>query len=186
MRSKYRYLDSAAEDRLERRAKRQKGWGIGLSIFFGLAVIFALTADKDEPIADDLGFYLGCLVPGLALLVWSFFTKSKLTAARRYAELFGADRDGFVELRELTRATGLSEQKLLVRLDRLFNAGLFCFCTLQRGGARPGVLLSDARVSDEAVGFVNVKCASCGGTSRIRAGTVGKCEYCGSPIRPEL
>lgn len=184
--SKYRYLDPDAERRLERRAKLQKGWGLGLTIFFGLAVIFSLTAEKDEPIADDLGFYLGCTLPSVALLLWGLYTKRRLAAARRWAERFGTDRDGFVSLRELAQASGLSEQKAVSRLDRLFNAGLFRFCTFQRGGDRPGVILSDARLSDEAVGFVNVKCASCGGTSRIRAGTVGKCEYCGSPLRPEL
>ena len=178
-----RYLNAEAERKLARRAKLQTGWGWGLSIFFALAVILSLTAEEGEQIGKDLFFYVGCLVPAAALLLLGFRSKGRLAAARRYAACFSADRDGFVDLRELARATGLPEQTALQRLDRLFNAGLFASCTLQRGGDRPGVALQDPKFSPDAIGYVNVKCASCGGTTRIRAGAVGKCDYCGSPVR---
>ena len=70
---------------------------------------------------------------------------------------------------------GKATAQILSELERLVEKGYLCNCSLQKTG-QPCVLLSDGS------GFVNVVCDICGGTTRIRAGSSGKCEYCGKAL----
>ena len=51
------------------------------------------------------------------------------------------------------------------------------------GIANEGAVAYNALDDDTlGAGFVEVKCPNCGGTSRIRAETYGKCSYCGESL----
>ena len=168
---------------LERKKKRQLIWGLILTLFFASGIILAVV-DHEEDLLDNLGFYAFCLIPSALLLYFAIRNGRRIASVHRYNAIFEQDRDGFVSIDELTQALGMPAQKMMKELEDLFRAGLFQNCTLQRE-VNPGVVLTDAVSASAGVrslGFVNVKCASCGGTSRIRAGTVGVCEYCGSPL----
>ena len=69
--------------------------------------------------------------------------------------------------------------KILSELEKLFEKGVFCDCTLQKQGM-PCVILSGRENSKTS--FVYIVCEKCNGTTRIRAGSSGKCEYCGNAI----
>ena len=181
-----RFLSNKGLIKIGARKKSQKIAGWILTLFFGFAVVAALTAKADEQsLRDGLGVYIGGLIPSAFLLFCGYRNAARLTAAERFADLFAADQDGHVTVEELSKATGKPGMKVMAQLSKLFNLGLFQNCTLQKGGDKPGVVISDAQIDRSVVGFVNVKCPNCTGTTRIRYGTVGKCDWCGSPIRGE-
>ena len=76
---------------------------------------------------------------------------------------------------------GKATAQILSELERLLEKGYLCNCSLQKTG-QPCVLLSDGRADIDGSGFVNVVCDICGGTTRLRAGSSGKCEYCGKAL----
>ena len=179
-----RYLSPEAVGRLARKKKRQQIWGWVLTIFFALSVVLSLTEKENQTIINGLPLYAACLAASAFLLWCSFRSAARLAQAQRYGSLFAQDRNGVVTAAELARANGLPEFKARAQLEKLFRLGLFQNCALETGGELR-VVLSDASFETKRAGFVNVRCASCGGTSRIRADTVGVCEYCGSPIKAE-
>lgn len=108
--------------------------------------------------------------------------KGETAAARRYEKIFGNDVDGTVTAEELSSKTGKPSFKIFSELEVLFRKGYFQNCNLQLGG-NPCVKINNALDDDTlGAGFVEVKCPNCGGTSRIRAGTYGKCSYCGESL----
>lgn len=180
-----RYLAADAVRRLANRSRLQQRWGWILTVFFALSVILSLTEQEDRTLREGLPFYAACLAASAFLLWRGYANAALLSRARRFGAIFAQDRNGTVTAEELTRLSGLSGGKLSAQLSALFKRGLFQDCTLRQDGGAPCVLLSDAVLQTRSTGFVNVRCASCGGTSRIRADTVGVCEYCGGPIRAE-
>lgn len=103
-----------------------------------------------------------------------------IEAANRYNAIFICDSDGIVTISELTKQTGKDPAGIIGEIDKLLNKGYLCGCTLKKEG-QPCVVLSDGK-ADES-GFVTVKCPACGGTTRIRTGSNGKCEYCGGELK---
>ena len=181
------YLDPVTVDRLDRRKRKQKGWGIGLTIFSLLGVYWSLTAKEGEAMYGDLPFYLGWLAASLIPLVLGIRNQLLLTTVLRCNAVFETDLSGVVGMGELQRQTRQSEGLLLARLHRAFDKGVFVNCSLDYSGERPCVKLAEETMEQRRLerSFLHVKCACCGGTSRLRRGTVGKCDYCGSPIRGE-
>ena len=86
-----------------------------------------------------------------------------------------------VTAEELCAQTGKSQDAVFKELETLFQKGFFQNCGLRRGGV-PCVIIADAMNGESGVGFADVTCASCGATTRMRAGSRGHCPYCGKPI----
>ena len=180
---KNRYLDGAKIFRLRGRAKAQRIAGWCILIFMALGIIGFLSDGEFETVRDSLAFYLLFIALGGWLLYLGIRNRRNAEAAERFAAIFLGDKDGVVTLEELCRAVNLPSGKVLAMLNQLTRASLFQNCVLQSGGNCPCVVLSDAQLDTRHAGFVNVQCPNCSGTTRIRFGTVGTCEYCGSPIR---
>ena len=181
-----RYLVSSRILKLKARGKVQRivGWcASGFFLIGGTGVL--IENKKPEDFTQNLIIYLCFLAISLCVLYFGLKNQSLITAANRYASLFAADRDGTATLKELSDKTAKPEDKVRRELDKLFNLGVFQNCSLEKGGEQPGVVLSDVQLDRSAVGFITVKCPNCTGTTRIRFGTVGKCDWCGSPIRGE-
>ena len=185
-----RYVVDAVVAKLEKKKKRDLIWGIVLIGFFVSGIVIGLgDGSESENLKDNIGFYTVCLLLSCLPLYFGIRANYKLNLIHRYSVIFDADRDGYVHLDELVQHTGRPASKILKELEFIFKEGAFQNCTLSSGGSDPGVILTDASIGEgetRAIGFVNVKCANCGGTSRIRANTVGVCEYCGSPIRADF
>ncbi|WP_394265874.1 hypothetical protein [Anaerotignum sp.] len=151
---------------------------VGPILFFLIAVLEGIFGN-DPVLRDSLMTSLVIEMLFVLMLLVALRYERKLSLVRRYNQIFMCDRDGVVTMKELSRQMGKPEEKILSELKWLFKHSLFCDCTLQVGG-EPCVILSGESGSRSS--FVNVICDKCTGTTRLRAGTSGKCDYCGSAI----
>lgn len=154
-----------------------------LTAFFGFGVVAGLMGD--ETLRQHLVMYTVFLIPSVLLFLRGFRIAHWNNLARRYDIIFAGDRDGFVSMEELIRQTGKPDPKIIRELNRLFDKGYFTDCTLEIVG-NPGVRIQDAEIGVRGRGFLEVVCPSCGGISRLRAGTYGTCSFCGSPMQGKL
>ena len=150
--------------------------------FFTAVFLFGIISGVtgyNEKLRDNLITNIVMIIPSALLLLNGI--KNGTTAARayRYNSIFMCDTDGTVTINELSKQSGKPPFKVLSELVKLFEKGVFCECTLQKQGS-PCVILSGREGSK--TGFVNVVCEKCNGTTRIRVGSSGKCEYCGNAI----
>lgn len=150
-----------------------------LTSFLAFGIIGGIAGEGE--LRGGIPVYLVFLIPSLMILYRGYDAGRQIGAARRYESIFAADKDGIVTADELVRQTGKSPSRISKELERLFQAGYFYDCTLQQGGELC-VLISEANTDERGIGFVMVKCKSCGGSTRIRAGSRGICQFCGSAI----
>ena len=168
-------------------AAAQRGKSKFLMIFgavFGFIWAFGAVGGiaNYKDLREGLPLYILMLIPHVWMF-WRGIVAGRLAdAATQYESIFTTDRDGIVTMDELTKQRGKSPEAILKELDEIFKKGYFNNCTLQKGQNPCVIIRGAARDDERGIGFVEVKCESCGGTTRIRAGSSGKCDYCGSPI----
>lgn len=172
------YISNDVLGRLSFKKNIQVVVGGFFTTFFVLGIIGGLMKD-DQVFWDGLISGIIILLPFVLLFLSGIRNSRKIGLARRYNLIFMCDGDGTVTVHELANQIGKPSVKVLSQLEWLFRKGVFCDCTLQQGG-EPCVILSGRTGSKTS--FVNVLCEKCNGTTRLRAGTFGKCEYCGSAI----
>ena len=172
------YISNDVFGRLSFKKNIQVVVGGFFTTFFVLGIIGGLMKD-DQVFWDGLISGIIILLPFVLLFLSGIRNSRKIGLARRYNLIFMCDGDGTVTVHELANQIGKPSVKVLSQLEWLFRKGVFCDCTLQQGG-EPCVILSGRTGSKTS--FVNVVCEKCNGTTRLRAGTFGKCEYCGSAI----
>ena len=151
-----------------------------LTVLFATSVLMAILDSGDE-LRQNLIVYVALLIPSVLLLYKGMKDGALTDLANRYNSIFECDRDGVVTISELTKQMGKATPKILSELERLLEKGYLCNCSLQKTG-QPCIILSNGRADIDGSGFVNVVCDICGGTTRIRAGSSGKCEYCGKAL----
>ena len=154
-----------------------------LTAIFAFGVIGGLIRYTDA-LRQYLPVYIVFLIPSVYLLSRGFLIQKQINAARQYETVFSADRDGLVTVREIAELTGKQEADVMKELNKLFQNKYFHDCSLQHNGTA-GVILPDAAKGDQGAGFVTVRCDNCGASTRLRAGSIGRCQYCGAPIKGE-
>ena len=182
---KYNYLSPIFESQ----RKKSKGFIVAGSIIAGLyafGTIYSLVMpmpamSKNLEYRDFAPIFAAMIIPGLVLLCIGLVMSRKVNVALRYETILSGDKNGIVEIRELTGQTGKSQDEVLRELEILFRKGFFQGCTLQLEG-NPAIIINDAMVGETGAGFAEVRCPKCGGATRIRAGSRGQCSYCHSPI----
>lgn len=150
--------------------------------FFTAVFLFGIISGVtgyNENLRDNLITNVVMIVPSALLLLNGIKNGRMAARAYRYNSIFMCDVDGTVTINELVNQSGKPPFKVISELEKLFEKGVFCECTLQKQGS-PCVILSGREGSK--TGFVNIVCEKCNGTTRIRAGSSGKCEYCGNAI----
>ena len=172
------YISKIAIARLTLKKHIQMIIGGFFTAVFLFGIISGVTG-YNEKLRDNLITNIVMLVPSALLLINGIKNGRMAGRAYRYNSIFMCDIDGTVTIEELARQAGKMPFKVLSELEKLFEKGVFRDCTLQKQGL-PCVLLSGRENSKTS--FVNVVCEKCNGTTRIRAGTSGKCEYCGNAI----
>lgn len=148
------------------------------TVFFVLSVAMAIA--NVDGLRDGLIVYVFLLIPS-ALLWYKGIKGKRLTnRANYYNSIFVCSQDKMIPISELTKQTGKNTPTVIAELEQLLDKGYLCGCTLQRE-SQPCVILSDG----DSIGaeFVVVQCEACGGTTRLRAGSTGKCEYCGRNLK---
>lgn len=168
------YIVSIALGKLEFKKNIQIGIGGFLAATTVFGTILNIMEAKGTLKADILTV-LVCSIP----LILGIRNGHKASLVRRYDAIFMHDNDGTVTINELAKQTGKPTHKIIKELEYLFGKGMFRDCTLQTGGI-PCVILMGREGSRTK--FIEVVCENCGGVTRIRAGTTGKCEYCGKAI----
>ena len=176
----YRYLSEERLVEMEKQKKRSLRWGIGLLIFFLLALAGGLTGDEGFDAGTVILTVLG-IGGGAWLTVKGLLAGRQTEAAKGYERLFSNDRDGVVTLSELARQTGKAPDAVLQELSALFQKNFFRGCVFYRDG-EPRVVIGDAMIHERGVGFVSVSCPKCGAVSRVRAGSRSFCQFCGAPL----
>ena len=182
---KYNYLSPIFESQ----RKKSKGFIIAGSVIAGLysfATIYGLVLPMPEmrkEIEYDLfaPIFAVMIIPGLVLLCIGLAMSRKVNAALRYETILSGDKNGIVEIREITAQTGKSQPAICKELETFFRKGYFQGCTLQLEGT-PAIIINDAMVGEVGTGFAEVRCPKCGGATRIRAGSRGQCAFCHAPI----
>lgn len=150
--------------------------------FFTAVFLFGIISGVtgyNENLRDNLITNVVMIVPSALLLLNGIKNGRMAARAYRYNSIFMCDVDGTVTINEIANQSGKPPFKVISELEKLFEKGVFCDCTLQKQGS-PCVILSGREGSK--TGFVNIVCEKCNGTTRIRAGSSGKCEYCGNAI----
>lgn len=153
--------------------------GTILTILFATSIVMAATG-YDLELRKNLIVYVLLFIPS-ALMMYSGIKAGKIcNLANSYSNIFECDEDGVVTIDELNKQTGKPKHIIISELDMLLSNNYLCSCTLERKG-RVRVILSNGDIEAED-GFVNVVCDVCKGTTRIRAGRSGVCQYCGSSL----
>ncbi len=172
------YISKIAIARLTLKKHIQMIIGGFFTAVFLFGIISGVTG-YNEKLRDNLITNIVMLVPSALLLINGIKNGRMAGRAYRYNSIFMCDIDGTVTIEELARQAGKMPFKVLSELEKLFEKGVFRDCTLQKQGL-PCVILSGRENSKTS--FVNVVCEKCNGTTRIRTGSYGKCEYCGNAI----
>ena len=172
------YISKMAIARLTLKKHIQMIIGGFFTAVFLFGIISGVTG-YNEKLRDNLITNIVMIVPSALLLINGIKNGRMAGRAYRYNSIFMCDIDGTVTIEELARQAGKMPFKVLSELEKLFEKGVFRDCTLQKQGL-PCVILSGRENSKTS--FVNVVCEKCNGTTRIRAGSSGKCEYCGNAI----
>ena len=172
------YISRVAIARLTLKKHIQMIIGGFFTAVFLFGIISGVTG-YNEKLRDNLITNVVMIVPSALLLLNGIKNGRMAARAYRYNSIFMCDVDGTVTINELANQSGKPPFKVISELEKLFEKGVFCDCTLQKQGM-PCVMLSGKEGSK--TGFVNVVCEKCNGTTRIRVGSSGKCEYCGNAI----
>lgn len=172
------YISAAAIARLTLKKHIQMIIGGFFTAVFLFGIISGVTG-YNEKLRDNLITNIVMLVPSALLLLNGIKNGIRANLARRYDSIFMCDQDGTVTIEEISKQMGKPSYKALSELEWFFGKGVFRDCTLQKQGA-PCVFLFGR--ANSKTSFVNVVCEKCNGTTRIRAGSSGKCEYCGNAI----
>ena len=172
------YISAVAIARLTLKKHIQMIIGGFFTAVFLFGIISGVTG-YNEKLRDNLITNIVMLVPSALMFINGIKNGIRANLARRYDSIFMCDQDGTVTIEEISKQMGKPSYKALSELEWFFGKGVFRDCTLQKQGS-PCVLLSGRENSKTS--FVNVVCEKCNGTTRIRAGSSGKCEYCGNAI----
>ena len=172
------YISRVAIARLTLKKHIQMIIGGFFTAVFLFGIISGVTG-YNEKLRENLITNIVMLVPSALLLLNGIKNGRMAGLAYRYNSIFMCDTDGTVTIDELAKQSGKPPFKVLSELEKLFQKGVFCECTLQKQGA-PCVILSGREGSKTS--FVDIVCEKCNGTTRIRVGSSGKCAYCGNAI----
>lgn len=160
----------------------KKNLQLGISGFFLVIVVLGVIGSftvGERINSENIPGYLGILIPSLFAFWLGLKNRNKIKLVYQYNSIFLHDFDGTVTIKEIEKITGKPSHKILSELEYLFQKRLFRDCMLQTAGI-PCVILMGREGS--VTSFVEVVCDRCNGTTRLRAGSIGKCEYCGNRI----
>ena len=179
MSAKKTYLNQELIRKTRSKAKFQMIFGISLLCFhsLGFLCVYEGTLPKMYiPLTVTL------LVPFIYLIWCAAIHYSFISKAEAYDKIFIKDKDGIITASEMGNVLNKEYFDIFVELEKIFRRGYFVNCTLQQG-RNPSVIINNAQVGDpKGVGFMQMICPKCGASTRIRANSRGKCEYCGSTI----
>lgn len=180
------YLDENLITKTEKTIKVQLILG-GFMVFGSLGVIldsvFNLGITEEKVALKLLPIYVVILLAFAYVLFRGIQNSMLVSAARTYSKIFLEDKDGIVTQEELCNGRHKESYAVKKELETLFKRLFLIKCSLSSDGNRFSVVLQNANVTENrGFDFIVVKCESCGASSRVRQGSSGRCDYCGSAI----
>ncbi|WP_026478758.1 hypothetical protein [Alkaliphilus transvaalensis] len=159
--------------------KSAKNVGIGFLIFYGLTVLTSMgSIFTYDGFKDIIFFTFIALIPGLYL----FFAGNKLSSRnklyREYIRLI--DDVGVNSIKNIGNTVNKTTENVKDDLRSMINLGFLWNHFIDDDH---GLIVNKnaiKRNSEEAVTIerINVKCDSCGATSKIIKGIATECQYC--------
>lgn len=174
------YLSKKTLAKAEIKTHFFKIFGTMLTVLSIVGLILSVTG-YNQDFKENMVIYILILAPSLLMLCSGIRTGKIKDLADCYNNIFECDEDGVVTIDELKRQTGKQEHEIVSEIDMLLKKNYLCCCTLERKG-RVSVILSNGGDGADS-GFVNAVCSVCGGTTRVRAGKGGVCQYCGRSLK---
>ena len=164
-------------------------------LFTGFFII-CLDTLLTEGLLREAGAVVAFLTPVWICVPFMLRMRTNLHLAKVYAKYFAESPKAFVPLEDLALLRNRSSEKVRKELEKLFKNKYFAECSLR---SEPyGVFLANKmrrvpvvvqpRVVAPVVKpvLIGATCPHCGGTTRIYAGSIGTCDYCGSSIVGKL
>lgn len=166
--------------------------GIFLLIIFGLSAIGTII---ESPL--DFPFLLFCLAMD-ALGVWLIeLSKRKKKLRDEFAKYVAVISTGSRYIPEIASAVGKPEGIVKNNLQLMIENKFFTSAFIDRNtnyivignsqtAKTPQPNNTNPNIAtNQQPEMVTIKCGGCGGMNAIEKGSVGECEYCGSPIKGE-
>lgn len=161
------------------------GWPV--TLFFGFIVIAALFTINDEGAVYALIFSLICLFIGIVLIIYGKRTKDRIRRFKRYIDIISNQNETNIDniagiisqpvdfvMRDIQ---SMIFKKFFVGAYLDVNAHVIEFKKLANN-----VPVQAPQNNAAQLEMLTVVCNGCGACNQIVKGSVGECEYCGSPI----
>ena len=163
---------------------------IHIFAFMGAFIFLGVTFDGgpfDDPI-PMISMFLICAGVCIFLIVMYWRRFIQIGTVIRLNNLFMADEDGYVPLKDLCSEMGIPEYKLLNKVQTLLRKGYLI--NLNYNATEKVFLLSDKvgkpgrqiQGAPENKPFIGIHCPGCAASLKIRANTKGNCPYCGREL----
>ncbi len=169
------------------------GWvqlisGISLSVFFGLFTAFCIgqivTGDT-----SDMGVFLMFLfltIVGVILFLLAKRNMKLINEFKKYVSVISVER--IDSINKLAATVGESPEIVRKNLEKMIKRNYFVNAYINYENetlviANANVLNFDLKQVINEGEYNICNCKRCGAVSKIKAGAVAKCDYCGSPIK---
>lgn len=159
--------------------------GIIMTILFGLPAIACIGDKKTKAGVIFIMFILAAL--GVLLIVFSRKRKKLINDFKIYVQRVSVDPTGSIS--NLAAGLGTSQDVVKNNLNMMIKKRYFSNAYIDTENNRvvfPIVLEQQRTNAQEAnqsnIDYITVTCRSCGGINKVIKGTVGECDYCGSPL----
>lgn len=159
--------------------------------FFGLVTLVGIgdmiTDVEEAKTYWDVNLFF--LIEVVLLLYCGIRNRIIVSSCNAFDEAFQKDGDGVVDIREISLRTGMKEEVVIKRLRLLLRKKCLIHVSVNFEGNEPEIILEDhnASLHGKQAGkeYMLISCPNCGGSSKVKAGVVAKCRYCGGYIKAE-
>jgi len=159
--------------------------GIIITILFGITLIASIGDKKAGAGITITMFVITAL--GVLLIVFSRKRKKLINDFKTYVQRLSADPTGSIN--NLAAGLGTSQDVVKNNLNMMIKKRYFSNAYIDTENNR--VVFSVVseqqqtnapKASQSNIEYITVTCKSCGGINKVIKGTVGECDYCGSPL----
>jgi uncharacterized protein with PQ loop repeat len=159
--------------------------GIIITILFGLPAIACLFDKKTGAGIIIVMFILAAL--GVLLIVFSRKRKKLINDFKTYVQRLSVDPTGSID--NLAAGLGTSQDVVKNNLNMMIKKKYFSNAYIDTENNRVVFpIVSEQQqtnapqASQSSIEYITITCKSCGGINKVIKGTVGECDYCGSPL----
>jgi len=159
--------------------------GIIMTILFGLPAIVSIVEKNRKAGVVFTMFILAAL--GVLLIVFSRKRKKLINDFKTYVQRLSVDPTGSIG--SLAEGLGTSQDIVKNNINMMIKKRYFSNAYIDTKNNRvvfPIVSeqqqINAAQASQSNIKYITATCKSCGGINKLVKGTVGECDYCGSPL----